>query len=42
MLIQLEMVHNLLQMFQMQAIQGDTSTKESTPRIHQESGLCTV
>lgn len=42
MLIHLEMVRNLLQMFKMQAIQGDTSTKGFTTRIHQTSGLCTV
>lgn len=42
MLIQLEMVHNLLQMFKMQAIQGDTSTKESTTGIYQKNGLCSV
>lgn len=33
-LIQLEMVHNLLRMFKMQAIQGDTSRKDSTARIY--------
>lgn len=35
-LIQLEMVHNLLQMFKMQAIQGDISRKESADRVHQK------
>lgn len=35
-LIQLGMVHNLLQMFKMQAIQGDTSRKESTDRADQK------
>lgn len=29
------MVHNLLQMFKMQAIQGDISKKETATRIHQ-------
>lgn len=42
MLIQLETVHNLLQMFKMQAIQGDTSTKESTTEVYQKNGLCSV
>ena len=35
-LIQLEMVHNLLQMFKMQAIQGDTSRKKSTDKVDQK------
>lgn len=35
-LIQLEMVHNLLQMFKMQAIQGDTTRKETTVRIYEK------
>lgn len=42
MLMQLEMVHNLLQMFKMQAIQGDTSTKESTSEIYQKNGLYSI
>lgn len=33
-LIQLEMVHNLLRMFKMQVIQGDTSRKDTTARIY--------
>lgn len=35
-LIQLEMVHNLLQMFKMQAIQRDTTRKETTVRIYEK------
>lgn len=42
MLIQLEMVHNLLQMFKMQAIQWDTSMKEPIIGIYQKNGFCSV
>lgn len=38
-LTQLEMIHNLVQMFKIPAIQGDTSKKETPIRIYQKNLL---